>query len=298
MTTTTVNSEPRTYGNWRRPTSPGIGSLGLLATMILLGGTVAAVISAMVFWPLALGMVFLTIVTLVPMAIHDRYGRNGFQVLLPHLAQSRAARTGTDLYRSGPLSRVPQGQCRLPGLAAGIEALDALDAWGRPFAVLSHPHVGQVTAVIAAASDGAALVDGTEVDNRVAHWGGWLADLGHEPGLVAASVTIEAAPDTGTRLRQEVEHNLDQSSPRLAQDVLASIIDTYPTGLGGHGLLRHPDLVDRTANGNGEAAESGRDGAAHRAAASWLYPHARGNGGGGGAPHEQCRVGRVLSHLL
>ena len=87
MTTTTVNSEPRTYGNWRRPTSPGIGSLGLLATMILLGGTVAAVISAMVFWPLALGMVFLTIVALVPMAIHDRYGRNGFQVLLPHLAQ-------------------------------------------------------------------------------------------------------------------------------------------------------------------------------------------------------------------
>ena len=156
MTTTTVNSEPRTYGNWRRPTSPGIGSLGLLATMILLGGTVAAVISAMVYWPLALGMVFVTIVTLVPMAIHDRYGRNGFQVLLPHLAQTRAARTGTDLYRSGPLSRVPQGQCRLPGLAAGIEALDALDAWGRPFAVLSHPHVGQVTAVIAAASDGAA----------------------------------------------------------------------------------------------------------------------------------------------
>jgi hypothetical protein len=230
MTTTTANSEPRTYGNWRRPTSPGIGSLGLLATMILLGGTVAAVISAMVYWPLALGMVFLTISALVPMAIHDRYGRNGFQVLLPHMAQTRAARTGTDLYRSGPLSRVPQGQCRLPGLAAGIEALDALDAWGRPFAVLSHPHVGQVTAVIAAASDGAALVDGTEVDNRVAHWGGWLADLGHEPGLVAASVTIEAAPDTGTRLRHEVEHNLDRGSPRLAQDVLASIIDTYPRG--------------------------------------------------------------------
>jgi hypothetical protein len=144
----------------------------------------------------------------------------------PYLAQTRAARTGTDLYRSGPLSRVPQRQCRLPGLAAGIEALDALDAWGRPFAVLSHPHVGQVTTVIAAASDGAALVDATEVDNRVAHWGGWLADLGHEPGLVAASVTIEAAPDTGTRLRQEVEHNLDQSSPRLAQNVLSTIIDT------------------------------------------------------------------------
>ena len=84
--------------------------------------------------------------------------------------------------------------------------------------------------MIAAASDGAALVDASEVDNRVAHWGAWLADLGHEPGLLAASVTIESAPDTGTRLRREVERNLDQRSPRLAQDVLASIIDTYPRG--------------------------------------------------------------------
>ena len=156
--------------------------------------------------------------------------------------------------------------------------------------MLSHPHVGQVTAVIAAASDGAALVDGTEVDNRVAHWGGWLADLGHEPGLVAASVTIEAAPDTGTRLRQEVEHNLDQSSPRLAQDVLASIIDTYPRGSAA--MACYVTLTWSTAprTGTGKRRESGRDGAAHRAAASRLYPHARGNGGRGGTPHEQCRA--------
>ena len=84
----------------------------------------------MVFWPLALVVVFLTVITLVPLAIHDRHGRNGFQVLLPRLASARAARTGSDLYRSGPLSRVPQGHCRLPGLAADIDALDALDALG------------------------------------------------------------------------------------------------------------------------------------------------------------------------
>jgi len=230
MTTAGASTEPRTYGNWRRPTSPGIGSLGLFATMILLGGTVVAVISSMIFWPLALLVVFFTILTLVPMALRDRHGRNGFQVLLPRLAHAHAVRTGTDLYRSGPLSRVPQGHCRLPGIAANIAALDALDAWGRPFAVLSHPSIGQVTAVIAAASDGAALVDASEVDNRVAHWGAWLADLGHEPGLLAASVTIESAPDTGSRLRHEVEHNQDRRSPRLARDVLASIIDTYPRG--------------------------------------------------------------------
>ena len=92
MTTAGANAEPRTYGNWRRPTSPGIGSLGLFATMILLGGTVVAVISSMIFWPLALLVVFFTIITLVHMAIHDRHGRNGFQVLLPRLAAAHAAR--------------------------------------------------------------------------------------------------------------------------------------------------------------------------------------------------------------
>ncbi len=228
MTTTTP--VPRTYGNWRRPTSPGIGNLGLLATLVLLTGTVMAVIAAMVFWPAALAVVFLTFSLLVPLAVRDRHGRNGFQVLLPRLVAARSARTGSDLYRSGPLSRIPQGTCRLPGIAAGIEATDAKDAWGRPFAVLLHPSVGQVTAVIAATSDGAALVDTEEVDNRVAHWGAWLSDLGHEPGLVGASVVIESAPDTGTRLKREIEDNIDRSSPAVAQDVLAAIADTYPRG--------------------------------------------------------------------
>jgi hypothetical protein len=232
VSTSVANSTPalRTYGNWRQPTSPGIGSLGLLATLVLLGGTVTAVITAMAFWPLAVVVVFFTIALLVPLSVHDRHRRNGCQVILSRLANRRAVRLGSDLYRSGPLSRVAQGKCRLPGIAAGIEALDALDGWGRPFALLSHPHLGQVTAVIAAASDGAALVDNDEVDNRVAHWGAWLADLGHEPGLVAASVTIESAPDMGTRLKCEVEHNIDEDSPALAQRVLSAIVESYPAG--------------------------------------------------------------------
>ena len=230
MTGTTSTAEPRTYGNWRRPTSPGIGSLGLLATLVLLGGTVTAVIAAMVFWPAAVAVVVVTAAILVPLALCDRHGRNVFQRLLPRLAAARAARRGFDLYRSGPLSRIPHGRCRLPGIAAGIDALDASDAWGRPFAVLSHPHLGQVSATLAAASDGAALVDTAEVDNRVAHWGAWLGDLGHEPGLVACAVTIESAPDTGSRLRREVDHNVDPASPALARTVLAQVTDIYPTG--------------------------------------------------------------------
>jgi hypothetical protein len=227
MTTTTA---ARTYGNWRRPTSPGLGTLGMLGTMVLLSGVVMTVLASMIFWPAAVVVVFFTGAVLAPLAYHDRYGRNGFQVVAPWLAATHGARNGSDLYRSGPLSRVPRGTCRLPGIAAGIRATDAKDAWGRPFAVLHHPSVGQVTAAIATAPDGAALVDAAEVDNRVAHWGQWLAGLAHEPGLVGASVIIEAAPDTGARLRAEVEQNLRPGSPLLAQAMLASVTESYPCG--------------------------------------------------------------------
>ena len=228
-------------------------------------------------------MVFLTVVTLVPLAVRDRYGRNGFQVLLPRLASARAARTGSDLYRSGPLSRMPAGHCRLPGSPRASTALDALDAWGRPFAVLSHPHVGHVTAVIAAASDGAALVDAAEVDNRVAHWGAWLADLGHEPGLVAASVTIESAPDTGTRLRHEVEHNVDPGSPEARPRRARLDHRHLPDGVCGHGLLHHAHLVDGSSGGLRASAAARRRWRSTSASGSRASPERLGATGAGAA---------------
>ncbi len=42
-------------------------------------------------------------------------------------------------------------------------------------------------------------------------WGAWPTSLGQEMGLVAASVTVETAPDLGTRLEREVEAPLDGS---------------------------------------------------------------------------------------
>ena len=52
-----------------------------------------------------------------------------------------------------------------------------------------------------------------QLDVWVADWGHWLANLADEPGIEACAVTIETAPDTGTRLRREVEHH------RAAADV-------------------------------------------------------------------------------
>lgn len=227
---TQVATSARTYGNWRRPSSPGIGTLGTLGTITLMGGIVVSLIAFMIHWQLGVGALGLSVVVVVPLAIRDRHGRNGIGWLGLRLAWHHSRARGRHLYRSGPLARTGAGRCSLPGLAANLEAIEARDAWGRPFVLLRHPRVGHLSTVIQTSPDGAALVDAAEVDNRVAHWGTWLAALAHEPGLVAASVTIESAPDTGTRLRREVDHHLDPAAPDLAKEVLSSIVEHYPAG--------------------------------------------------------------------
>ena len=49
-------------------------------------------------------------------------------------------------------------------------------------------------------------------------------------GNVAASVTVETAPDSGARLRREVTSRIDATAPQLAQDMLNEVVATYPAG--------------------------------------------------------------------
>ena len=62
----------------------------------------------------------------------------------------------------------------------------------------------QLTVVLETEPDGAALVDQPQVDQWVAHYGQWIAALSQEPGLVACQVSVETAPDPGTRLRHAI----------------------------------------------------------------------------------------------
>ena len=43
-------------------------------------------------------------------------------------------------------------------------------------------------------------------------------------------VTVETAPDSGTRLRREVQTNTDDCAPDLAKAMLQEVVDTYPAG--------------------------------------------------------------------
>ena len=219
-----------TYGNWRKPLSPGVGRLGLAGTLLLLVGLLVVTVMAMVSTLSSLISAVVLGLVMLPLVIQDQHGRTALQSVTARLNWWWGRSQGWHLYRSGPLSVIPYGSHRLPGLLAASRLVEGRDSYGRPFALIAIPRTRHYTVVFECNADGAALVDQEQVDTWVAHWGHWLAALGYEPGLVAASVTIETAADLGHRLREEVHANTDPNAPALARAALEEIVWNYPVG--------------------------------------------------------------------
>ncbi|WP_256255855.1 SCO6880 family protein [Actinomadura madurae] len=210
--------------------SPGIGRLGLVGTLILMFGLVILTLVAMVSTRAAVIGVVLLGVVMLPLVLQDRNGRTALQAITARLTWWWGRSQGWHLYRSGPLSVVSRGSHKLPGLLAASRLVEGRDSYGRPFALVVIPSTRHYTVVFECNADGAALVDQQQVDAWVAHWGHWLASLGYEPGCVAASATVETAPDLGHRLRDEVHANTDPNAPDLARAALEEIVWNYPVG--------------------------------------------------------------------
>ncbi len=225
------SAAPRTYGNWRAPVSPGLFGLGTVGTVIMFFGLILVVIVLMVGGMLrALGLAIVLGLGLLTLLAKDKHGLNLLSRATTRVGWMTTRSRGLNLYRSGPLGRTLWGTFQLPGLAAPSRLSEHQDSYGSPFALLYVPATGHYTVVIATEPDGAALVDTEQVDSWVAEWGHWLANLADEPGVEAASVTIETAPDSGTRLRREVFTQLDPDAPDVAQEMLREVVSQYPAG--------------------------------------------------------------------
>ena len=105
MAAVETSKGPRTYGNWRRPTSPGILGLGSVGTGLLLAGLVAIVITVMVADLLeavivtaVLGCVMLAVLT------KDSHGKNVLS-----RGGARAA------WWSAPIPAIPIGSASVAG---------------------------------------------------------------------------------------------------------------------------------------------------------------------------------------
>ncbi len=195
--------------------------VGLLAILIALmsGGPLPAFITAVA-----------SALLLLLLLVKNSDGRSVLSRVANRVGWMSARSRGSHLYRSGPLGRTEWGSYQLPGVAAATRVSEHTDSYGRPFALIFTPITKTYAIVIGTEPDGASLVDPSQVDTWVADWGHWLASLSDEPGIEAASVSIETAPDSGTRLRREIELNLDPDAPAFAREMLREVVATYPVG--------------------------------------------------------------------
>jgi hypothetical protein len=222
---------PRTYGNWRKPSSPGLPRLGLLGTAAALGSLVLVMLVQITLGLLAAAVAALVVLAgLAPLAWRNRAGRNGWQVLLATASWRLGRRRRQHLYSSSLTGPVSFGAARLPGLLARSSLLSAVTAHGEPFALIHLPSSNQYAVMIRCDPEGAQLVDPETVDEWVACWGGWLARLGHEANLDACTVTVETSPDPGGRLAAEVQSMLIPDAPALSRAMLTEAAASYPRG--------------------------------------------------------------------
>lgn len=235
MTSETLTPAPTgrwLYGNFRRPVTVGITRrLGLVGSLMAFVGLLAVVLTIGAAGVLAGAIVFALVAALVGgMSLHDRHNRTALQRIATRAGFAWARSRGVTFYRSGPTGRVPYGVFALPGLAAGVRASEWDDQLGERFALLHHPGDGSYSVVLTGEPDGAALVDDEQINSWVGHWGAFLTSLAEEPDLVACSIVIETSPDTGTRLRTEIEGHIDPDAHPVAQAMLREVVDTYPAG--------------------------------------------------------------------
>lgn len=255
------HTEPRRYGNYRKPRSPGLGPLGLAGTVLVFVGLLGVLFS-LILGQIILGVIWfvMVLVTIAVITVRDHHNRTLAQRAANRLAWSKTKRSREHLYRSGPIGRARTGTFQLPGVLAATTLHEFADSYGRPFGLLETKAVGHYSVVIACAPDGASLVDQGQIDQWVAAWGQWLAHLTQEPGLVAAAVTVETAPDTGTRLRRQIQSRMDETAPQIAVDMLNEITQEYPVGSARVRAWVSLTFEAKTAGGRRRSAEDvGRD---------------------------------------
>lgn len=221
----------RTYGHWRKPRSAGFKGLGTIGVGVLFAGCVAGIVAMMIGGLVPALVVGAFVVALLGVVVvRDRYGASVLDRAMVRVGWSAARQRRAHLYRSGALGRTPWGTHQLPGILARSQLAEFEDSWGRPFAVVHLPQTGHVTVVLNAEPDGTGLTDRDVVDNQVALFGQWMASMAEEPDLVAFSITVETAPDTGARLQNEIRGSVDPHGPWFALEVLEQVVEVYPAG--------------------------------------------------------------------
>ena len=215
----------RTYGGWRRSRGMGLLGLGPGQTLLVLGTVTVLVIAATADAALlavaavpALAVLGLVLVRFdgVPL------GAGLVQWLRWQLATAR----GFTSYRSGVMVAGPHAW-GLPGVLAPTTLIAVSDPGG-DYAIVHNRRLATMSVTLRCAATSTWLADPDEGAVWVANWGSWLANLGYLPTIAHVAVTVDSAPDPGTRLSDYIARRILPSAPTSAQHVLRHLVDAAP----------------------------------------------------------------------
>ena len=199
--------------------------LGPLQTLLVLGAVTLLVIAATVSFTALMVLAVPSVALLV--GVLARF--DGVPLMHGLVVRVRwwyATTRGHTSYRSGVMV-AGEHAWGLPGVLAPTRLLSVPDPGG-DFGVVHNPRTASFTVTMRCAATSTWLADPDEGATWVASWGAWLANLGHHPGIGHVAVTVDSAPDPGSRLSDHLSRRILPGAPASAVRILRQLVEVAP----------------------------------------------------------------------
>jgi hypothetical protein len=218
-------SPVRTYGGWRRSRGMGLFGLGPAQTLLVLSTLTVLVIAATVDVAL-LAVAAVPSVAVLGLVLVRIDGVPVAAGLVQRWRWWIGTTRGHTSYRSGIMVAGPHAW-GLPGVLAPTTLIAVTDPAG-DYGIVHNQRLGTMTATLRCAATSTWLADPDEGANWVASWGSWLANLGYLPTVSHVAVTVDSAPDPGTRLADHIARRIVPHAPPSAQLILRQLVSAAP----------------------------------------------------------------------
>ncbi|MFF0097690.1 SCO6880 family protein [Micromonospora sp. NPDC005257] len=219
-------AQVRTYGGWRRARGMGLFGLGPMQTFTVLAAITALIVSG------SLGLRALAVTAgpcalLVALLVLRWDGVPLSAGIAQRVRWLVGTSRGYTSYRSGVMV-AGEHAWQLPGVLAPTTLLTVADESGGGYAVVYNRRLGTMTVTLRCAATSTWLADPDASATWVANWGGWLANLGYLPIVDHVAVTVDTAPDPGSRLADHVSRRIVPHGPASARRVLQRLVEVSP----------------------------------------------------------------------
>ncbi|MER6754961.1 SCO6880 family protein [Micromonospora echinofusca] len=222
----TTDQQIRTYGGWRRSRGMGLLGLGPAQTLSVFAAITSLLIAASISMT-ALAWVAAPAVATIALLLLRWDGVPLATGIIRRVRWLIGTTRGYTSYRSGVMA-VGESAWQLPGVLAPTTVLTVADEAGGNYGVVYNRRLGSMTVTLRCAATSTWLADPDATASWVANWGGWLANLGYLPTVQHIAVTVDTAPDPGSRLSDYISGRIVPHGPAAARRVLQRLVEVSP----------------------------------------------------------------------